>query len=287
MHPPVAVLAHAIDYAGLFPPASLPIRAAVQSFADYAQSPDGWALGRFVVAVSQAYELLAALPEVPGLPEPLPVAVVLDADPRTSRKALEALAARVLVGAVEGRVTQPAEIPRLAPSHQEQEVYAEVPLREAPAPFVSALADRGVFGKLRTGGVTADAFPAPDFLLEWLAALAHADVPFKCTAGLHHPVRGRYRLTYAPDSPLGTMYGYLNVMVAGAGLRAGWSDAEAREALLEDNPIAFSVRGDALAWRDRELNAGLIRTFRLRGMRGFGSCSFREPLDELAEVPVA
>ena len=61
----------------------------------------------------------------------------------------------------------------------------------------------------------------PAQLLRFLRACTEAGVPFKATAGLHHPLRAEYRLTYAPDSPRGTMFGFLNVFLAAAFLRPG------------------------------------------------------------------
>ena len=45
------------------------------------------------------------------------------------------------------------------------------------------------------------AFPATGDLLRFLRAASAHRVPFKATAGLHHPLRAEYRLTYEPDSP--------------------------------------------------------------------------------------
>ena len=46
-----------VDYAGLFPPAGLDMRAAVGNYARYAAGPWAWALGRFIVPVSRLEEL--------------------------------------------------------------------------------------------------------------------------------------------------------------------------------------------------------------------------------------
>jgi hypothetical protein len=50
------LLAHAIDYAGLFPPAALSMEAAVRNYEIYRDGPDSWALGRFVVPLARAEE---------------------------------------------------------------------------------------------------------------------------------------------------------------------------------------------------------------------------------------
>ena len=48
-----ALLAHAIDYAGLFPPAGLALEPALRNYADYIRTPDAWMVGAFILPVAQ------------------------------------------------------------------------------------------------------------------------------------------------------------------------------------------------------------------------------------------
>ena len=50
-----ALLAHAIDYAGLFPPANLALEPALKNYAEYIRTPDAWMLG------AQAQDFTAAV----------------------------------------------------------------------------------------------------------------------------------------------------------------------------------------------------------------------------------
>src|SRR5213083_517385 len=50
------LLAEAIDYAGLFPPAGLPMSEAVLNYATYRNSNYNWMLGRFVVMAARLEE---------------------------------------------------------------------------------------------------------------------------------------------------------------------------------------------------------------------------------------
>jgi hypothetical protein len=52
-----ALLTGLIDYAGLFPPAKLPLDQAIRNYAAYRRSADRWMLGRFIVPVTQLNEL--------------------------------------------------------------------------------------------------------------------------------------------------------------------------------------------------------------------------------------
>ena len=48
-----ALLAHSIDYAGMFPPCSLGLEPALKNQAEYVRSPDAWMLGAFVLSTEQ------------------------------------------------------------------------------------------------------------------------------------------------------------------------------------------------------------------------------------------
>src|SRR5712691_2148661 len=48
-----ALLAHSIDYAGMFPPCSLELEPAMANQAEYVRSPEAWMLNSFVLAVDK------------------------------------------------------------------------------------------------------------------------------------------------------------------------------------------------------------------------------------------
>jgi hypothetical protein len=163
-------------------------------------------------------------------------------------------------------------------------VYVEIPASEDPAPLVAELAARGLRAKIRTGGVTLDAFPPAAHVLRFLSTCARHGVPLKATAGLHHPLRGEYPLTYAADSARGTMFGFLNVFLAAALLYDGADDAEVTQLLEERDPAALLVDGDAIAWRGHTIGAEGIARARAELAGSFGSCSFEEPVQDLAAL---
>src|SRR5262245_12202115 len=52
-----ALLSGIVDYAGLFPPAKLPLDQSIRNYARYRQDPDAWMLGRFICPAARLAEL--------------------------------------------------------------------------------------------------------------------------------------------------------------------------------------------------------------------------------------
>jgi len=286
------LLAAAIDYAGLFPPASLDMPAAVRQYSEHRAEPDAWALGRFVVPSTRLAELeRVAGPLAPrGPAEPWRLSALLGTDPAEELKAVGEFncrhaatgAAALSADVVEARADSVGAIDRLLGAVPRwAQAYVEIPIAADPAPLVAAIARYGARAKVRTGGVTPEAFPAAADLLRFLRACTAAGVPFKATAGLHHPLRAAHRLTYAPDSVRGIMFGFLNVFLTTAFLRRGLDDAEALRLLEERSPEAFRFSAEGVEWRGHRIDRAAVEEARKAGIVAFGSCSFAEPVGEV------
>jgi hypothetical protein len=297
MHPLRLLLEHSIDYAGLFPPAGLAMRPALENYAAYRAGPDAWALGRFVVPAARLDELESAagglLPAAPD--DPWRLSVLLGSNPAGDVRRLGELNCRHAASGAGALVADVVELKAdsadaaetaLAKLPRHLTAFVELPVARDPGPALAAIARHGAGAKVRTGGVTADAFPITADLLRFLRAAVSAGVPFKATAGLHHPIRAIYRLTYEPDSPSGTMYGFLNLFLAAAFLRQGMSDADAARLLEESDPASLQVdsSGGGVGWRGHRLDAEALVEARARGLGSFGSCSFEEPIGDLASL---
>src|SRR5439155_25579259 len=87
--------------------------------------------------------------------------------------------------------------------------------------LLAAIAAAGVCAKVRAGATTVEGFPSTEALARFILSCSKAGVPFKATAGLHHAVRGEYRVDYGALSQCATMHGFLNLFVASALLDAG------------------------------------------------------------------
>jgi hypothetical protein len=119
--------------------------------------------------------------------------------------------------------------------------------RDSVPAAVGALAAIGARAKLRCGGA---AIPSVEQVALVIACCREAGVPFKATAGLHHAIRR------------GEEHGFLNLMAAVTAPRGRLADV-----LAEEDPAAL------------ELNEASRDLF-----AGFGSCSWREPVEDLREL---
>lgn len=297
-----ALLDGLVDYAGLFPPAGLSMEEAVTHFARYRAGTDRRMLGRFVVPVARLGELAYAVEGLgvaaPSVGSPWRLSVLASAgegDVIAGFAAAHGDAHAAAPGAahgdalvidtIEAKADDVATVDAIAAAFSStQVVYVEVPVSSDPAALVAAIGARGLRAKVRTGGVTADAFPVPAELVRFLTACLEAHVPFKATAGLHHSLRGAYPLTYAPDSAKGTMYGFLNVFLAAVLLREGASATNLTALLEERDPVAIVAELDALCWRGFRATTAQIAAARASFATSFGSCSFEQPVRELTTL---
>jgi hypothetical protein len=289
-----ALLDGLVDFAGLFPPAALTMADAVAAHARYVVGAERAKLGRFVVPVARLEELVAA---VDALPEeirprsnaPWRLSVLAGAADAAALQAFDAAhGGRLVIDTVEAKAETAAAIEALgAALGRRYSLYVEIPLRDDPAALVAAIKSQDFRAKVRTGGVVTEAFPAPAEVLRFLVACVDAQVPFKATAGLHHPLRGEFPLTYATDSARGTMFGFLNVFLAAVLLHARAPREELVALLEERDPGAIRADDAGIRWRGLGVTTAQIAAARATFVGSFGSCSFEEPVRELTSLPLA
>jgi hypothetical protein len=262
-----ALLSGLIDYAGLFPPASLSLEEAVANYAKYLKGEYGWMLGKFIVPAALARELEIAparisvlLDENFGMDLPLDTSVEFKA-----ANAEEIGKASTLAGFTAYCETDPAR----------------------PAELIPLLARAGLRAKIRTGGIAPYMIPTTRSVAEFLALCASARVPFKATAGLHHPVRSPRPLTYEPDSPVAVMHGFLNVFLAAALAYSGAHASELLPILDSQNADEFVFEDQCVLWRDRAFTTQHLAAVRSEFATSFGSCSFTEPVEDLLALGIS
>ena len=291
-----ALLDQVIDYAGMFPPCSLALEPALRNHASYVRSPEAWMLNGFVLPVEQFHPTRQFLSEFDPL-HPLRVAAL---GPKTANANALLDALHVVDAAI--RSFSKYDVDLVSVSHLEmflpenvdlaslekaRAIVGDLPLFwEAPPQraeqTITLLAEHNsdeetaTFGyKLRTGGVTADAFPSSAEIARALVRPATHQLPIKFTAGLHHPIR-QFR-----DEVKTKMHGFLNVLGAAVLAAEHQWDADQAAIMLEDeDPRSFSFTDDFFAWRDWKIDTERLQS-RRRFVRSFGSCSFDEPREDL------
>jgi hypothetical protein len=206
-----ALLTNIVDYAGLYPPAGLDMTTAVLNYASYAESLDAWMLGRFIVPAARLGELEGEFARIDTtMPLPMRLSVVLGPDVAADIDAVRSFngthAQTFSVDAVEAKLATSTAIDQAtALTEGEFELFAEVPSDPDPRPLVAAMARAGTSAKIRTGGVTPDAFPSAGGRRS-----LHAAVHRRRRAPSRQPPAFTIRcapsiLTYEASSPSGVM----------------------------------------------------------------------------------
>lgn len=281
-----------IDYAGLFPPAALSIPEAVINYATYCNSNFHWMLGRFVVHVKHLDEFTASAKDffshAHGRCWKLSVLAGEDIDETVRRLAdfNKSQAPFAVADAIEVKVNTSARIEEIVEAVRGKfTTYFELPPDEDLIDLVATLAIHKQRAKLRTGGPTTDDFPTSEQITRFLRLCLSANVPFKATAGLHHPVRCEKPLTYEKDSPTGVMHGFLNIFLAAGFLRQGFKSGLIQELLQDELPESFSFDEAGVLWRQEYfLSNAQLEDLRKNHALSFGSCSFVEPISDLQEI---
>jgi hypothetical protein len=291
-----ALLTQAIDYAGMFPPCSLALDPALRNQAIYVRSPEAWMLNGFVLPIEK-FDSVTHLLSHFDRHHPLRVAAL---GPKTTSRDTFLVALANAATAIRSFSKNNTDL--VSVSHLEMFLPDDVDsaslkeakaiVREVPV-FWEAPPERGeqtialiaghnseenmptIGYKLRTGGVTADAFPSSAQIARALVAGAARQLPIKFTAGLHHPIR-QFR-----DEVKTKMHGFINVLGAAVLSAEHQWDADQAVMMLEDeDPRSFSFTDNFFAWRDWKIDTERLQN-RRKFVRSFGSCSFDEPHDDL------
>ena len=247
MPPLRALLANLIDYAGLYPPAALPLRIVLERYRGFLASPDAWILNRLVLPLAKIREA--------SMENNWRITALVDDEPGPLPRQVETLEAKL-------------------PHKLSLPTYCEAPIGQIADAYI----------KIRTGGLTAEAIPSADEIADFLCDAAARRLPFKATAGLHHPLRSLRPLTYAQDSPQAMMHGFLNVFLAAAFAWHGTKRGVILEILNETEAGAFEFGEKAITWGGHRLSTQQISEARRDFAHSFGSCSFEEPVTDLREL---
>lgn len=299
------LLAQSIDYAGVFPPARLPLDQALSNYAQYRKQPEAWLLGRFVCPVNQ----LSALTTHANLWRDVRIHVTVvgtagaeatdflqnvhrdvqkivefhKLHPREAE--VESLELKLPVDASESVIesllgfVEDADNELPASKSHAMDVFLEIPAGQDWERRVTRLLraieiggyDR--FGmKIRMGGLSEHEIPSPERVAFFIDACRATGVIWKATAGLHHPLS-------CPDSTCGeSQFGFLNLLAAAVLASVhGLTESQITNILRETSISQFRFDQDSFAWGDFRATLAEIEQGRRQSMRSLGSCSFDEP----------
>jgi len=289
-----ALLSGAIDYAGLFPPAALSMPEAVLSYATYRNSNYSWMLGRFVVTAARLGEFYESARDFISRDAGTTwlVSVVAGESVLEAIRLVEDFNAvngpGVVCDTLEIRATNSSVIETATNAlPRGVTAYFEVPVDEAMPDLIAAISLADQRAKIRTGGITTDAFPTTAEMIRFVRVCLAANVLFKATAGLHHPIRCFRPLTYENNAPSGTMHGFLNLFLMTGFAREGYRPALLEDLMEEEFEEVFQFDETSATWReDYTLNIWQLERLRSHGIQSFGSCSFDEPIGDLQKLGI-
>ena len=288
-----ALLAEIIDYAGLFPPSQLPMAEAAANYARYKSGEDNWMLGRFVVPVTRLEEFADSAKEFfSGDGETWKLSVLASEDIYGTIREIESFnnqfAGDAVCDALEVKANTGAQIEEIAESVPPQlTTYFEIPIGEELADLIATIAISGGRAKIRTGGIVQNAFPTVAQITRFVRTCLAANVPFKATAGLHHPLCCQKPLTYEKDAEMGTMHGFLNFFLAVGFLQQGHKTDVIKELLEDRKAENFTFDETGALWRQEYfIPTAQLKFLREKNIISFGSCSFEEPITDLQEIGI-
>lgn len=295
-----AFLSGLVDYAGLFPPESRDMEGAVEGYRD-ARALQSWMVNRFICPDRRLEELAGHLGDEPD-PWPLSVVITPPSGPWSKGIADYARSLAVVELAMRERASFEVAELRIPPELVDDPalsamlasvrislgalfdtVLFEVSLsgnwEERLAVQMRAISESGAGAKIRCGGREVVDFPSADQVATFIALAARSGVPFKATAGLHHPLR------HWDCDPGVTRHGFLNIVGAAVFARAlDLEVSELIEIVSEDEAEAFELGDLAFRWRHRVATVPEIARTRAELMLGYGSCSFTESVADLVEL---
>ncbi|MBO58541.1 MAG: hypothetical protein CMA77_06055 [Euryarchaeota archaeon] len=234
-----------IDYAGLFPPANLPLNEAIDDYRNHLNGKYSWMLGRFIIPLAKLDELddfVDLFSDVGGLK-----LAVLGSGGDTDEDYVNNIRKDIVKinyyrkkhkGKVEIDVYE-CKLPSNSPSKSTMEIvttslnknglthyheFAELPpvgmnysteiddssWDKEILPTVKLLSNLDNAGiKLRCGGIVKEAFPRVEQVAAMIQTCVIIGIPMKFTAGLHHPIR------HFAEEYDEFMHGFVNTFGAG------------------------------------------------------------------------
>ena len=233
-----------IDYAGLFPPAKLPLDEAIAEYIFHLKEDKKWMLGRFIIPITQLNDLEEFIPQFKDVgtlrlsvlggqstsdKEFLQqtkdeITIINNYRKKHEEKVtIEVIETKLPSDSPSGKIMANVvdllnsnnlehyhefpELPYVGINYSTNEDEGDWDTKITPTiEMISNLEHAGI--KLRCGGIVKDAFPSVEQVAAMIQNCSIHQVPLKFTAGLHHPIR-HHSSEYDTE-----MHGFINMFCA-------------------------------------------------------------------------
>ena len=290
MHSIQTLMDGLIDYAGLFPPADLEMKPTVANYAEYRSGHNDWMLSRLIVPVGRLEEFerhahaLLPISRDPASDDCWVISAltvpVEHEDFEADLERIDAATSGTCPGwCGRGRHHRVScgRCRRSGPRAVDPRLDLSV-LRTRPSATFEGRSRRwpAVWRQGAHRGRHPEAHPTPVELARFITVCANAEVPFKATAGLHHPLR------HHAESVGCSQFGFLNVFVGAALAWNGRCEEDALVRILEAESLEdFQIENDRIGFGGQHVTLDQIEHARERFCHSYGSCSFLEPQEDL------
>lgn len=301
-----------IDYAGLFPPASLNLHDAFTGYSNYIKSEHKWMLSRFICPAKLFPELETIAGNIIESSNETFSFSVLGGSGNNDESLINRFktdlektlnfclkySKKVCIEVFELKLHENSEHISLFSKINESiknefknnvDIFYEVTLNNNWKEILSSVTEaiseinrtshNKTGFKLRTGGITASSFPSSEKVACVIKTCKENIVPLKTTAGLHHPVK-HYR-----EEVQTKMHGFINIF--GAGIVAHSRNLPENtliEIINDEDAGSFHFTDESFSWKDYSVTVSEIEEARKNFILSFGSCSFDEPVEDLKKL---
>ncbi|MEE9296635.1 MAG: hypothetical protein V3W34_16955 [Phycisphaerae bacterium] len=318
------LLSDILDYAGLFPPATLQLDEAIRNYARYLREPEAWMLARFICPASRLGELAPYVDELFSSGLSLRLSV-LGCGGETGDQFLEGMRSdlegltrfrarqddRTAIESFEvrlpGDLSEADDVFRLLDTVSELwgahrvgrvPVFYE-PWSETGRPSAWWAIMRGItqhHEALGGGGSGLTTSNRAGFKLRcggWDASAYPAVEQLAAVISSAHAGRVPMKFTAGLHHPMrhhneqahADMHGFINVFAAGVLANScDVNEQQVCEILATEDPESFEFTAEALCWRGVRITCDEIAKWRRQAVTSFGSCSFDEPRADLRNL---
>ena len=296
-----SLLYELIDYAGLFPPADLDMQASIKNYNEIVKSDKNWMISQFIVPISRLDEMTSELLTHFDKQNPLFLSLISPDFKNQLSKLKHFLTTSKDIVVFKGLEMVALDLDSLSNSlsntysildkESDFEPLVFYELKDSKNwnaeidKFTHSIADFNKvhnvrFGfKLRCGGVKSTMFPSCENIAKSIISCRNQRIPMKFTAGLHHPIR-HY------DNVIKTkMNGFLNIFIGGMiahKFKIGIDKLV--EILTDENSSNFIFKDNEIVWNSYSVTNSEVKYYRDKYFISYGSCSFKEPVDDLQNL---